>query len=411
MAGESDARRKKILKDLTEQSWTLKELVQRYGAGESSIKHDIISLRKQGYQILGGGKKGYRLLSDVESEEEPVFFESNRRDNLSKLTLLLILQQEKRPLTVRELLDRYIRNVYNGMPEDVDKTGKQLQERLVRTLIPAMLNDKLIVEKENGTYMISEQAPVTLPLMAEDAYDILDQLHYFGPAHPFAKDLRSVEEKLSIALTDDSNPERDNTYRMTGKKELEDAKVQSFMELLKDVPLRDHTVQVTYQTRDGGKKTMEMYPGLLCYVTDKNQLFLMGKDMNEKDMVLRCDRIEAMTPGEAENRWYQSPYFQKMQEEMFSISTEPVQHVVVEFDNMFSIRDKIGRMMQHRSHATLRRSGDVLIYEDEIRGMEDFAKYLRQYGQSARVRSPENLRRIMLRSAERTLERYKEVNS
>ncbi len=409
MAGESDARRKKILKDLTERSWTLTELVQRYGAGESSIKHDIMGLRKQGYQIQGGGKKGYRLLSDVENAEKPVFLESIRRDNLSKLTILLILQQEKKALSVAEIQDRYVKSAYNGVLGDGAKTQRQLRERLTRTLLPSMLSDHLITEPEKGYYQVSEQAPVTLPLGTADAYDILDQLHYFGAAHPFAEDLRRVEEKLTIALTDEADPDRDDTYRMIGKKDIGDMKVLEFLDRLKDVPLREHAVDVRFRTRSGEELRTGFYPGLLCYAADKNRLFLMGKNLEEQDMILRCDHVEEISPRQEKNHWYQSPYFLRIYEEMFSISMDPAEHVVVEFDHMFGIRDKLQRMMRHRSHATLRISGEFLIYEDDIRGLEDFAKYLRQYGKSARVIRPESLRQMMIRSARLTLERYREV--
>jgi len=411
MAGESDARRKKILKDLTERSWTLKELVQRYGAGESSIKHDIIGLRKQGYQILGGGKKGYRLLSDAEEEVQLVFMESLRKDHLSRLTLLLLIQREEKPLTVREICDRYMRNAYHGLSGDNLRTERQLMSRLSRTLLPSMLEEHLLEETEDGRYYVSEQAPVTLPLLVTDAYDILDQLHYFGPAHPFAGDLRSVEEKLSITLTDRKDPERDDSYRMIGKKDIEDGRVLSDLERIQDLPLSEYAFHARFHTRSGEEKELDFYPGLLCYAADKNSLFLIGRDFSGKDMILRLDRVEELTPREEKNHRYQSPYYLEMYEEMFSVSTEPVQHVVVEFDHLFSIRDKLQRMMQHRNHATLRVKGDTMVYEDDIRGLEDFSKYLRQYGKSARVLEPEELRLKMLRSAEMTLKRYEEVYS
>lgn len=83
--------------------------MERYGAGESSIKHDIIELRKQGYEIPGGGKKGYRLIASLtEDTDQPVYCESLRQDNPAKLLVLLILQREGKPMNPAEIADNSV---------------------------------------------------------------------------------------------------------------------------------------------------------------------------------------------------------------------------------------------------------------------------------------------------------------
>ena len=48
------------------------------------------------------------------------------------------------------------------------------------------------------------------------------------------------------------------------------------------------------------------------------------------------------------------------------------------------------------------------IYEDDIRGLNDFARFLRKFGSSVYVREPEELRKTMVFSLNRTLEKYRE---
>ena len=49
------------------------------------------------------------------------------------------------------------------------------------------------------------------------------------------------------------------------------------------------------------------------------------------------------------------------------------------------------------------------IYEDTIRGLSSFARYLRAYGRSAIVSQPKQLIHIMCRSAIRTMQNYDKV--
>ena len=99
-----------------------------------------------------------------------------------------------------------------------------------------------------------------------------------------------------------------------------------------------------------------------------------------------------------------------MYDEMFSVSTEEPVHVRVCFDNTFSIKEKLMRLLRRRRFATLTEQDGALYYEDTLRGIADFAHFLRQYGKSARVEAPEELKTMMVDSARLLLERYREVN-
>ena len=50
-----------------------------------------------------------------------------------------------------------------------------------------------------------------------------------------------------------------------------------------------------------------------------------------------------------------------------------------------------------------------MIYEDTIRGLQDFAGYLRRFGRSVIVDEPADLKEKMIFSAQRTISRYEEI--
>ena len=53
------------------------------------------------------------------------------------------------------------------------------------------------------------------------------------------------------------------------------------------------------------------------------------------------------------------------------------------------------------------KDSETIIYEDNIRGMSDFAKYLRRFGRSVKVLEPESLRKMMLDDVARLEEMYR----
>ena len=65
MAGEGNKRKQLLLQELTGGPKTLEYLVEKFGVKESSIKHDIVNLKKQGLQSwtsrIGGICAGARI--------------------------------------------------------------------------------------------------------------------------------------------------------------------------------------------------------------------------------------------------------------------------------------------------------------------------------------------------------------
>ena len=93
----------------------------------------------------------------------------------------------------------------------------------------------------------------------------------------------------------------------------------------------------------------------------------------------------------------------------FRILEEPLM-VKVRFDLEANVKRKIHYLKQHRSGASITYfpEENQLEYQDTIRGLGDFANYLRQFGRSVHVIEPASLKDKMNFSIDRTLSRYEE---
>ena len=144
-------------------------------------------------------------------------------------------------------------------------------------------------------------------------------------------------------------------------------------------------------------------------------LYLIGKNEGAGfDYILNVMKIKNISIARGiKNDIFEPPRYLRMAEEMFQISVDPLVHVKVEFQDFGNIGLKLENLLRKRKNAKLYSCTDGkfekgYIYEDDIRGLNDFARFLRKFGSSVYVREPEELRKTMVFSLNRTLEKYRE---
>jgi predicted DNA-binding transcriptional regulator YafY len=135
-------------------------------------------------------------------------------------------------------------------------------------------------------------------------------------------------------------------------------------------------------------------------------------------------KIEVLT--DQINDLYETREYIDIYRESFSLSSEPISHVVVEVKDYGNLKrkfqtlcDQRNKMFRGEERAKItespktfddqKESGEqnTFLYEDNLRGLSDFAKYLRRFGRSVRVIEPEKLRRLMLDDVTRLEEVYR----
>lgn len=404
MSKKSDLRRQNILNDIINKTNNTQEsLMHAYSVQLRTLKEDIRSLRDQGYNIVS--KKGTYILEAGATDNElsitqtPHFYQATDKIYLRKLIILLLMQQAEVPLSESDIISLYQKYSYDE---------GSITSATLRTAISELTHDKLISATADGYYKVSKNAPVYLQLSDDDTLNIINLINSCGSSHPFYKELKNIASKLSIAFFNEESGDSEQ-FHLTGRTYDKTDDVSIFLNKLNSLSFETKIINIKYDSTHKGSIDINMAIGLVIYSADRDALYLIGR-VDDNDYILNTTNVIEMTECEEVNKHFHSQYYLNMLDQMFSISADPVNHVVVEFQNKFDINNKLKRLVKQRPFASLTYDNEkeIIIYEDDIRGLYDFANYLRRYGKSARVLEPKFLQEIMYFSASRILDRYKE---
>ena len=164
--------------------------------------------------------------------------------------------------------------------------------------------------------------------------------------------------------------------------------INQWMKKLSDSSYAEKLIRITYKTKAGQMLTILFQTGLVIYSVEKAKLYLLGKEYTEEpaltekyNSIIDMSRISTIENTDFPNDSYRSTTYQH-----------------------------IHYLKQHRSGASITYfpEENQLEYQDTIRGLGDFANYLRQFGRSVHVIEPASLKDKMNFSIDRTLSRYEE---
>ncbi len=443
-------------------------LMQRFGKNGKplslrSLNSDIEALRKQGFAI--SSKKGKFILSDgaapasdssaaensgtknasssaaesisnlgapngnaassqspakkaVGRPEETVFEHAGRK-TLRDLFLLHLAGSRSDSATEQDILADYTRHKdQDSFRISATNLGEELHENRKAYLTYAekpevmealdRLSETGMLLRDGDTYTLTSSAPRRMNLTEDETLRLLQRIHSLGGAYSFSDELKDIADRLSLAFYREAD-ETGKEFRTVGFRRIRMPQLEQDLEKLRGIPFSTRLLSVTYQTGEF-TRTFSFLTGLFFYAADKRRLYLIGKEPGkEYDTTLICSRILDIRAMDEENTLFQNPYYMRMYDEMFSVSTEPAEKVSVEFERVFNVEEKLERLRRTRRYAKVTRTDSAILYEDTVRGMADFFKYLRSFGKSVKILGPASLQKLALDSAERILTRYGET--
>lgn len=429
MAGEGTTRQNQILKDLYDGPKTKKFLMDKYSIGLDSLNKDIAQVKEvlalQNLTLSRHGKEGYRIIplndngSPVDKlpvSDSPLVAEKSRAEDFDRLVLLLLIQQHRGILDLssdsKEVFElEYLE--YKSFEEyisyDSDTARKQAAAKEFKKAFAGLVDTGLIEEAGENHFRLSKKAPIYLQLDIENAENLLELVQMFGPVHSFADTFLGLRTKLEVLLGRESI--QTENIIVTGNRINKKPEIKSIIEKINDMQYDKHALKILYSDLDDNEESFDFMIGLLCYVVDKDNLYLIGRKAgDESDVILNAERIKSVSENKKiVNDIYSDKKYIDNFNEMYSISIAKAQHVVVEFENIYNIDRKLRNLLRLRRKASLWVRDNKLIYEDDIRGLADFAKFIRRYGKSAKVLEPPELVDMMRSSLEKMAERYGEI--
>ena len=406
-------------------------IISDTGISKSRLSELINELRSDGYEISTPNRSGI-----VRLESSDILIENFSNKHIRQWLILLILSKDLRA-TFSEIIGGLLSladssYMYENINFDENYSDMDIIEYLKsnnRTLIedinqflsiPTLRKDlselcglglieRKRVQYKDGihvVYTLTEKAPRIL-------FESEDELYDFMIFYDNCKDstLESIQSKASNIYDWDTY---DTATQIYGKSTHIDKAQLSALNRFISYQYKEKTLRIEYSGING-PISIQINSGLIFYSMETSCFYLLCFN-NTENMIaqLRLDRITYIEVLSEKNPSYRSPEIMRIYNEMFSASYSPtLSHVKVIFQDFGNISERIKSLHQKRKNSklyTLETPIDgiphTLVYEDDIRGLSAFSRYIRSFGSSALVIEPKELQDNLKNSFSRILANY-----
>lgn len=414
-------------------------IIKETGISKSRLSELLNEIRSDGYEIIAPNRSGIVRLKSGEKINHDITPKEVRQWliilALSKLGIATYIELVCSILSIADSTYLYegisIDNNYSDMDilEYLAKYNSSAKYDIDHCLplptfrkdLHSLIKDGFIDQKRlpykdgiHVVYSISEKAPAILFESEDELYDFMTFYDSFKASLSNTEPLESLYRKCTLIYDWESY---DTTTQIYGKSNYIDHNQLKHLNHFVQYPYKTKTLDITYFAHDSAMDIV-ISSGLLFYSVETNCFYLLCTNMNNKSiMQLRLDRIASIQEGTEKNKNYRSLSFMNMYEEMFSTSFEPEKsHVKVLFQDFGNIKERLTLLHNKRKFSKLYEieplSNDIphcIVYEDDLRGLSAFSRYLRSFGSSALVLEPASLQDLMIQSNLKILKNYEGI--
>lgn len=394
-------RRTQILKYLSKNnSYSIDELAQLTGVKKRTVLTDISFLRKGGNRIdIEKGMVTLKRKTDVVSHSS--------KSVMRKIRIITLINKNKG--ATKKSLFQIIRDSIGYYDDDKERKRKIDAERKnFDHDLEALLAEKVIC-MEGDQYYTSISAPEVVQLEDKELLNIYDMLINNGDKAPYSLLLyriaEKIEEVLQYKLYEEPKKYVKSVLLRDNRENIQ--KYEDIMNIMFGLPFKTKKLNVQAVNRYGNAYSKVIAVEKIVYLCHSGKLYLMGEEHGfQRRSIIEFSRITNIESTDLKNTKYDNPQINRICEEMLNVSVDDLHTIVIKFDDIQDIRDSIARYMRERSHADVSCRDGKLIYTDKIRGIDDMAKMIRQYGRSCEVIEDDLLKNKVIESAKKIIERY-----
>lgn len=411
-------------------------IVQDTGISKSRLSEILYEIRSDGYEIVTPNRSGIVRLESSNRINTNITPKEVRQWliilTLSKLGIATYTELIRGILSIADStylynsistydkysdmdILEYLAEFNAGAKSDIDHNlplptfRKDLQ-----SLIKDGYIDKKRMHYKDGThviYSISEKSPAVLFESEDELFEFMTFYDTFKSSLSNTEPLESLSKKSALIYDWTSY---DASTQIYGKSNRMDKKQLKHLNNFVKYPYKTKTLDIIYLAHTGAME-ITISSGLIFYSVETNCFYLLCTNNDTKSiMQLRLDRIASIKEGQKNNKKYRSSEFLNMYDEMFSAAFEQEKtHVKVIFQDYGNIRERLTALHNKRKFSKLydisplsKEIPHSIMYEDDLRGISAFSRFLRSFGSSALVLEPPNLQNLMINSSRLVLKNY-----
>lgn len=435
------------LKNHPNENITRETLIKKTNISKSRLSEILQSIRNDGYSISTPPRSGIIRL-ELPSDSDTIPVPTIKDYDIRQWLILLILSVYEK-LTFRELLLRtmYLKDLnYDQMkllmdPDTTKKsydnnnliksirknTGLHYEDSLIAkevVSVTALRNDLKIL-RENGfivmkksdhtTYQLSNKAPIIVPTSDKSLFEFCQNYEEISLSTTDMAPLKQACTKIKELINyEDSDIHR---HRFGRSNDISPEQIETFNRFIAH-PYKTNQLILT-TTFKGITKNDAFSVGLLFYSVETGSFYALGHNMTEDRIeTRRLDWIEKIETLQENNKEYHLQKYYSIYTEMFSSQYEdkayPVKVYFQDFGNVLKRFNDLHKVRKLSSIRAIEKPPKECpysyVYEDTVRGLSDFARYLRGFGISVLAVKPTELQEKMLFTYNRIIEKYEVTN-
>ncbi|MBQ7265681.1 MAG: WYL domain-containing protein [Firmicutes bacterium] len=411
-------------------------LTEKIKTPKSSLSEVLKSIREDGYTLYTPPRSGIVRL-ETNKDTAPLPFEDIKQGDVRKWLILFLLSKYGK-LTfyglvskTLYLLDASIEannmlNIENSKKAYTDSELNKIIQKSIKNMFTSdtlpsvsVLRKDLSELRKSGfvcekredhfTYSLSEKAPITIPIDADRLWELNSKLEDTTSVITDITPLENITDKIRLLI--DTDRDNINRYRFGRSNEITDEQIQTFNKFTAH-PYRSKCLKL--KSLNFPEEDM-VAVGLLFYSVETSCFYALAENITQgRIRTYRLDNIEKIYDTEEDNTIYQSPKYYRIFQEMFSAQYEDkIHNVKVYFQDFGNVYKRFEDLDKLRNTSNIRKIDDPpqdcpykYVYEDNLRGLLDFARYLRSFGTAVLAAEPKELRERMLITYNRILEKY-----
>jgi len=447
MAKEYQAAVLNYLKDNANSAVTRDELIQHTGISKSRLSEVLNSIKNNGFTISTPPRSGLIIL---ETTDEEIILPELKDSDIRQWLIIFLLSRYK-ALTFRELVCRtlqikdytffesdYLSELDDNPAYDDNHLIKVLRENnnilstsenpsVAKNLLSitgmrkdlTFLRDLGLVTIERNAqtkYTLTSVAPLLLPVNQDRLYDFCVRQESTLSTTSELLPVKIAYEKIKNVISYeqyDLNQHRFGKINQISKEQIE--KLNDFI----SHPYNTNLLQLN-TSYNGIERHNTFATGLLFYSVETSAFYALGYSFSHaRTETIRIEWLSNIIDLPEANTIFHSKEYYEKYNDMFSAGYDdtayPVKVLFQDFGNIPTRFLNLTKVRKNAAISLIENKPDNCIYQyiytDTIRGLSDFARFLRGFGYSVLAMEPPELRQMMINTYTRSLSFYeKEIN-
>ena len=416
-------------------------LISVTGISTSRLSEILTSIKRDGYNVITPPRSG---LVRLETNHNQVVLPDIKDADLRQWLILFLLSHYG-PLSYRDLVEKLLsmkehnldtasliqlqnKKVYDDASliasirenyvDDILVAEDLISITCLRKDIASLRKQGLIelVEGKHVTYQLTATAPYILTLSEDSLYQFCLQHEGHASSTTSLAPVKHTVDKIRTLIGYDESTQ--DQHQFGKQNQINQEQIDSFNTFIA-YPYKTNQLEI-HSVVNQIEHSSIFSVALLFYSVETSAFYAFGMDHTTgKKAAYRLDFIHSISATDRKNMIFHADDYYEEYEEMFSTSYTPEKyHVKVLYDDYGNVNQRFQSLHKTRRDSTIRLIENKpegcnysYVYEDDLRGLTDFARFLRSFGYSVMAVKPAELTDTMKRTYNLILENYEKLEA